>query len=92
MRQWGGVFQSGNVHAVIDRVHGNALFYNQDRWNGEVTDRPDRVIADLARPLGDRDALAHEPGRDHPVEARHASEQAARDELLEERFAAKATA
>lgn len=28
------------------------LFFNQDRWNGEATSRPDRVIAELARPLG----------------------------------------
>jgi protein-disulfide isomerase len=28
------------------------LFQNQDRWNSEATTRPDRVIADLARPLG----------------------------------------
>jgi protein-disulfide isomerase len=27
----------------------DALFYNQDRWNGEATNRPDRVIADLAK-------------------------------------------
>lgn len=30
----------------------DALFFNQDRWNGEATSRPDAVIADLARPLG----------------------------------------
>ena len=28
------------------------LFFNQDRWNGETTTRPDAVIEDLAKPLG----------------------------------------
>ena len=30
----------------------DALFQNQDRWNGETTSRPDRVISDLAKQLG----------------------------------------
>jgi len=30
----------------------DALFQNQDRWNGEATSRPDGVIADLAKQLG----------------------------------------
>jgi protein-disulfide isomerase len=30
----------------------DALFFNQDRWNGEATTRPDGVIAGIARPLG----------------------------------------
>ena len=29
----------------------DAIFFNQDRWNGEATSRPDRALADLARPL-----------------------------------------
>lgn len=28
------------------------LFMNQDRWNGEATNRPDRVISNLTKPLG----------------------------------------
>ena len=31
---------------------GRFLHQNQDRWNTEATKRPDRVIADLARPVG----------------------------------------
>ncbi|HJQ18822.1 MAG TPA: DsbA family protein [Gemmatimonadaceae bacterium] len=30
----------------------DALFFNQDRWNGEATSRPDGVIAQLAQGLG----------------------------------------
>lgn len=30
----------------------DALFFNQDRWNGEATTKPDGVIADLARGVG----------------------------------------
>lgn len=30
----------------------DALFFNQDRWNGETTTRPEGVIADLARTVG----------------------------------------
>jgi hypothetical protein len=61
VRQWGGVFQSGNVHAVIDRVHGNALFYNQDtkkcylRSLRDVRNQIDRVLG-KAGPLTNIDA------------------------------------
>jgi protein-disulfide isomerase len=30
----------------------DAIFMNQDRWNGEATSRPDRVLAGLARQVG----------------------------------------
>ena len=30
----------------------DVLFQNQDRWNGEATNRPDRVISGLAKQLG----------------------------------------
>jgi len=30
----------------------DALYFNQDRWNGEATDRPERVMTDLARTVG----------------------------------------
>jgi hypothetical protein len=61
VRQWGGVFQSGNVHAVIDRVHRNALFYNSDtkrcvlRSVRDVERQIDRVLG-RAGPLTNIDA------------------------------------
>ena len=30
----------------------DAIFQNQDRWNGEATRRPERILADLARQVG----------------------------------------
>jgi hypothetical protein len=61
VRLWGGVFQSGNVHAVIDRVHRSALFYNADtkkavlRSISDVERRTDRVLG-KAGPLTNIDA------------------------------------
>jgi protein-disulfide isomerase len=30
----------------------DAIYANQDRWNGEATSRPDGILKDLAKPLG----------------------------------------
>ena len=62
VERWGGVFQSGNISAVIDRLYGTACFYHHDaktvvlRSLADVQTQTDRPLG-KAGPLTNRDKV-----------------------------------